>query len=279
MNYLWVIVGIVVLSVIITLLRTYTEKKDGEAQYQLEKEMNGIYSFYNGTLTLYKIDPRLRKILTLTPYAATTYKDIPEEYVYTGATVGGVTTGGVHKTGGYTESHNHSTKRYELKIREYNYQTETVQTRLVEKIYLADDHLRQKAQKHAVNKYLEGSNIIVKKEDTLDTASALFYQMGNQTQAVNSYTLANIDKYPAYEKGGEIINFVCGGKELQAQPQLNLSEKITAATLASVVITVIIGIISCIISLAKTGTIYWSVILTSCVIVWLVFAILFLFVL
>ena len=58
-------------------------------------------SYHNQTLFVTKRDPEIANIFTIQPYRKTQYGYSPEKLIYTGATVGGVTTGGWHKSGGF----------------------------------------------------------------------------------------------------------------------------------------------------------------------------------
>ena len=65
------------------------------------KKYDKIASFEDGVLTISERSELFKSYIKIEPFYFANISYKPESLVYTGATVGGITTGGVHKEGGY----------------------------------------------------------------------------------------------------------------------------------------------------------------------------------
>lgn len=180
--------GIIGICFIIAIIEPFItpkkNKRNADKIYNLAQELSEVCSFnqYDNTLTLYKQDKRILKLVSVSPYTA-----VYEEY--------GVLT-------------RQRTDRYELKIKSYDYQTESVKVYPIEKIRLQGKNLMAKAKQHDVSKYLENNHIIIKEKYIVPRESASLMSIGLTEKATKEYTLNNIDKYPTMEKCREIIGWL-----------------------------------------------------------------------
>lgn len=130
----------------------------------------------------------------------------PEEYIYTSATVGGITTGGVTKIGGYNYVSNvQKTGKYQLR-----YAGKTV-----ERIVLTKE-LRKQAKNSQIAEYLNADGNIEVISSVASSRTQLL--MSGLNSSVNMKTVENslaIDRskgygYPTYEKCIAIMNWLSG---------------------------------------------------------------------
>lgn len=128
---------------------------------------NLLFDSTTKELTLNKRDSTNRKVLSVTELWNHTLNYEPEKYVYTGATVGGVHTGGVHKEGGYNYVTGTKTGKYHIWYSDgVRYETND-NSGFVHSIKLADMNLVKKAKESkCVSKYLQ-ENMLVLEYKTL----------------------------------------------------------------------------------------------------------------
>ena len=142
-------------------------------------------------------------IMQTAPHKGKRYdKYEPEKYVYTGATVGGVTTGGIHKEGDYHYiSSQENTGRYY-----FNYCGKTVN-----KIELSDRLLKM-AKNSNISKYIEDKYIVIYDSKAVQMPSYVSQGlMSGSLDAMNLGTRYTAMGYPTREKCEEIKNWICGG--------------------------------------------------------------------
>ena len=125
----------------------------------------------------------------------------PETYVYTGMSVGGISTGEVNKHGGYDYiSSAKKTGKYQILFN----------GKSVDKIKLPR-HLVDDAKNAGLGAYITEDEINVKDFSNvrLDNTSLL---NGNSSTSLMYYAVQKdmISAYPTYEKCSEIINWLCG---------------------------------------------------------------------
>lgn len=99
------------------------------------------------------------KRFILKNYVSTRVGYTPEKLIFTSATVGGVTTGGVDKVGGYGTEQK-STDRYNVFFTYVSSEKDELKEVEVKKIALSDELLEQ-AKKSNIKKYLNGNKIII----------------------------------------------------------------------------------------------------------------------
>jgi len=163
---------------------------------------------YGDSLWITKRNPYFAKIIKIIPHKMniTAYK--PESYVYTGATVGGITTGGFHKEGGY------------------NYIASTIKTEKcalvfgrkkgveIKSIYLTPELAKEARKSFTIKDYVTDSNyIMVENEiEISDYEKKLFFESAK----ANSPSHYNIASRHAYERAPDrakceaILEWICG---------------------------------------------------------------------
>lgn len=136
---------VVVIALILGALffETFYGKKEKEKLAEL-----AIYK--NQALTLQGRHPMLKYFLKVKPVVHKNYKYNDPKLVYTGATVGGITTGGFHVQGGdYTEQISNS-GRYELIFNKFL---------VPEKIILSEELTAEAKTDHHLRKLLKGNEL------------------------------------------------------------------------------------------------------------------------
>ena len=147
------------------------------------------------------------KLIISRRFKNTYLKDVPEKYVYTGATVGGVTTGGVSKVGGYTDGLDYDTDKYELLLKDVKTKIngkKVIQSHVIKTIYL-NNELLEEAKNSEIECYIKGRNIVVVEE--VELPSNLKYLSG--TQAANMLKAYESEGYPTKEKCEAILEWLC----------------------------------------------------------------------
>ena len=111
---------------------------DNARKNKFQEDTKGLWEVdtVNHTVTIYKRHPSLSKMFYYTEYEATQTTYTKEEYVFTAATVGNVTVGGVDKIGGYKDK-KVKTGKYELSF-SYDGLTSTN----IKRIYLSKELLQ-----------------------------------------------------------------------------------------------------------------------------------------
>ena len=168
----------------------------------------GFWWYSDEVFELEKRDENIRKYIKIKKVYNAEYGYEPEKYVYTGVTVGGVTTGGIHKEDSYNYVSNVSnTGRYMLECGDKSFF----------KIKLSRDLLKE-AKKSYINKYLDGNIIRVygfnddEKPECSDSAvkSAMNYLNTSDMRSFNALNAELKKGYPTYEKCNAILNWMCG---------------------------------------------------------------------
>ncbi|MBR5479161.1 MAG: hypothetical protein IKU84_03200 [Clostridia bacterium] len=174
-------------------------------------DMSDCYAYHDGSLTLLKCDERFGTICKIERKTLSTLHYVPEKYVYTGATVGGITTGGVHKEGGYNEATPISEKRYELKIKVYDESSHQMVYLPIDSIHVADKSLLEAAKANPrISDYISGSFIWLNDSNALpDNFTSIAHRL-SPNDFHNAIMLHEIQNYPTYTKCLDILNFICG---------------------------------------------------------------------
>lgn len=209
-----VLIGLVVLAVVVLLCVVLKAAEDGEQILQQRRQLREELKQYAHIEKQYDIDKiGSYKVLVLNqqmPQFADAFfieKDIitpmhynPEKYIYTSATVGGITTGGIDKVGGnYVEGKAVDSGRCILK-----YWGEKVQ-----RIQL-NDELFKKAQNSIIEKYLNDKMQIVVEDEPNTTIKAAAV-LAAQATGLHSWVTQDLmhDGYPSEQKCREIISWIC----------------------------------------------------------------------
>ena len=204
--YLAVVVGIV-LSLIRKFRKETQEIKQQQRAMEDEKtqqqEMKEYADLSRGKLFLRKRGERLALFLKIHNDKNYILDYKPKQYIFTSATVGGITTGGVDSVGGYNYVSSWvETGKCTLQF--FSHKIETIQL---------TDSLYEKAKKSEIAKYLNDKKQIVVEDNGLEIrslagASAMGYAMDTTK---GSLVLQNAAKagYPSQQKCVEIMNWLC----------------------------------------------------------------------
>ena len=162
-------------------------EKDEQHTQTIELTKDSV-DFRDVIVYLKKRNPNLRKIITIENHYTGKLKYNPETIHYGSVTVGGVTTGGVYKTGGdYTTI----TKKSEMKHMCYD-------GHMIVDIELTDE-LCNKAKTSYISKYLDGKRIQV---------------MGREFLSYTPTTIEQVElgkgSGTPLDKCNDILNWICG---------------------------------------------------------------------
>lgn len=147
--------------------------------------------------------PGLSNVLRIEEHVNTVTVHKPTEYIYTSATVGGITTGGVTKTGGY--DYLASTGKSGKYILVYGDNTPISKIQLSDKLY-------REALGSDIKEYIndEKQIVLIKPYTPYGLeADALKAMITDGKMSLASDMLANRADYPSYEKCTRILNWLC----------------------------------------------------------------------
>lgn len=138
--------------------------------------------------------------------------DHPAELVYTGATVGGVHTGGFHVEEAYTSSRNIGSDRYVIWF------TSGEDAFIVKQVVLFDDALIREAKAHPqLRQFLQGDTLVLKYKDSQCQMDALergavdsAMRRGDTTAAKNVAMRAIMASYMKRNDAKAVLNWMCG---------------------------------------------------------------------
>ncbi|MBE6738554.1 MAG: hypothetical protein E7566_07920 [Ruminococcaceae bacterium] len=212
------IIGVVVFFIVFIcmLLQQKSERKRVEGFREATEELRGICTnYYGDEVHLNKQDPRISKLIQIYAYNPHIYTQTPKKIVYTGATVGGVSTGGFHTTGGQIIRTDLSSDRFEICFwkKEWNSSTQTDEwvAKPIKKFILSDE-LKEIARKDTfVSDYLDKKGDLIVTEDfKVSAEAALLFRGGYTGHAVNTFNMDKVDSYPDEFKCKWILDFVYG---------------------------------------------------------------------
>lgn len=211
-------VSIFVIGGIVAVIKSISDAKE------YKKELNDVKSAtenlsstfiegFSGSIGFKNIyvmqrHPDFEKLLTYEVHENAIYTDVPKKYVYTSATVGGVTTGGVTEMGGYTDVTKYSSHAFELRLKEVQKGSdgkEAIYTKLIKKIELSSEMLKD-AKKSKISKYVKDDSIIVIED--ADISASIMDMPTNK--ALHAYDVQASKGYPSMKKCIEIIEWLSG---------------------------------------------------------------------
>ena len=144
------------------------------------------------TLVLKRRGPELSKAIKILDDRNYTISYKPEEYIFTSVTVGGITTGGVDKIGGYNYiSGSTKTGKYQLWYID----------KLIRSIQLSDE-LFEQAKESLIAEYLNMATkeIVVISSVALSYTTQMLLNTGHTDYAFDNMTKESKAGYPTYEK-------------------------------------------------------------------------------
>ena len=185
----------------------HEQKKKNLKKGQSETKGMIWYDTENRTIKLTDRHPSFKERFSFEHYESSKVVYQEEKLIYTSATVGGVTTGGVDKVGGI-QSETVKTNKFELV---YEYATkDTIKKGFIEKITLTDELLKQ-AQKSNIAKYIKGNDILVVDELVESTDLIRGYlKIGHNSSAANVMNEDKLRTMPTLDKCKAIVNWVSG---------------------------------------------------------------------
>lgn len=203
MKFIGLGIGIIFLvGVVYFIVRCFTEIKedDGKQMVQralLERELKQYATFSDGVLKLTKCSPQFSTAFHISQVMHTPMSYNPARYIYTSATVGGITTGGIDKVGG---NYVRSGKQIDSGKCELQYWGQKVkQIQLTSELY-------EKAQNSSIKKYLNADKQIVV-EQKANGGAVLAIQIYG-THSMEAQEMMH-DGYPSEQKCREIIDWIC----------------------------------------------------------------------
>ena len=140
---------------------TFSDKKDKDKLKELNKKTSHALKFdpETGVITLTERNQTYAKMFDFERYVSKRHSYSQEKLIFTSATVGGVTTGGVDKVGGY-DTEQKKTDRYNLVYKYVDPKDNSSKKGIVKEIELSDD-LLEEAIHSEVKVYLNGNRIVV----------------------------------------------------------------------------------------------------------------------
>ena len=206
--YIYILFGVGTLVWIIACIAIAVSHQNDIKQIEEAHEtLRFHYSTVSKSLDITNRTSDFSKLILSRRLKNTYLKDVPEKYVYTGASVGGVTTGGVRKVGGYTDGLDYDTDKYELVLRDVRTKIngkKVIQSHVIKTIYL-NNELLEEAKNSDIECYIKGRNIVVVEE--VEIPSNLKYLSG--TQAANMLKAYESEGYPTKEKCEAIWEWLC----------------------------------------------------------------------
>jgi len=161
------------------------------------QKVSEIAEYKDGTLTLSERSRYLKDMIDYIQVTANTYHKTPEKLHYGSATVGGVTTGGLYKTGGTIDKKTiYCGDRWH-----FLYDGEEVN-----KIILTDK-LAQEAQESKIKEYCKENAIIIVTNRRGCSSEALMLAKAGDMSRMH---LENAQIYPTLEKVKAIISWIAG---------------------------------------------------------------------
>lgn len=210
----YIIFGIAAVVAVIMCIKIAVESdRDQKFVQQMQDKHHDIYHYnsYGKCLEIYKKHPKFPKMLTIENHTISKYTDVPERYVYTGATVGGVSTGGFTKLGGYTDAQTLRTNKCVIMLKELSEDFFTdkivMKHREVHEIRL-NGELLEAAKNASVRSYLKGDRLILVNKTDVSAGTAAMYRTGNTLGAVNALEREQSEGYPSFLECTEIMDWL-----------------------------------------------------------------------
>lgn len=196
-----------------------SDNKDKNKLKAAHEKTKNILEFdeKTGVITIKQRNKDIAKQFNFENYVSTRHGYAQEKIIYTSATVGGVTTGGFDKVGGYgTEKK--KTDKYNLIYQYVDSETNSTKKICVTKIKLSDE-LAKKAQNSKVKEYLnaKGNSIIVITElQSSEKEKQAYVNLHRISGGGYTTHLANLEEddkirtLPTLKKCSDIISWISG---------------------------------------------------------------------
>ena len=193
------------------------EKKDKNALKTLQEQTKSILTVdkNTGRVTITQRHKAFAKLFTCENYVSTRHGYAEEKLIFTSATVGGVTTGGVEKVGGY------GTEKKKTDKCNLVYQYVDPKNNQTKKVYVTaiqlSESLRKSAKLSKIKEYLDGNSLIVvtplvssEKEKQAYLNLHRISGGGYSTHLANLEEDDRIRTLPTLQKCNDIISWISG---------------------------------------------------------------------
>lgn len=186
---------------IIWCIKLAKQRKTNEERRSLElPQIKYDYDKKKKTINVSKRGPGFNHIIRIDEHEVKNYTYVKPSYSFTSVTVGGVTTGGISKSGDYyKQDSNH--KNYELVYCSSPY---VEKGELIELIHLTDE-LVEKAKQTSISSYLDGNDIVVVKDIDVTDEVATLAQYGMMDDAMTYMNIKKAEGFPSLSKAKDIL--------------------------------------------------------------------------
>lgn len=171
---------------------------------------NMKYDLHSKTLTLMERRNSNGMALKIMQMTDQNLKYHEAQYVYTGATVGGITTGGIHKTGDYHTIESTSTGKYEICYKDRDiYHNDQLYP--IKSIKLTNEMVEKAKKDELLHGFLKDDTLVLEKETNNNgdlMKSAL--NANNTTLAMQIAKKDYFDKQLTKEECTQIVNWIVG---------------------------------------------------------------------
>lgn len=204
-----------VVGIIVALILSNQEQQEiAQKKIQAEKLENELkeYAVYSNSfqtgkvLTLKSHSKELSSTFMMRNKEQVFFAYEPVRYIYTSATAGRITTGGIEKTGGHNSVvMKNATEKCQL----------LYFGKEIEYIVLSDE-LYEEAQQSKIKQYLDNDQkrIIIVDTKKLNTAGMAGAILGtDNATTLNLYSYLSVEASRTYRQCNEIIDWICGGND------------------------------------------------------------------
>lgn len=181
----------------------YSKSLENEAARNIASTyLQCSYDEFSKTLYVGNRAPEYRDFLIIRGHSTKAYNYVEPSYQYTAVSVGGVTTGGISKSGDYYKKSDY-TMNYEIVY------PNSSNGGVIEWIFLTNG-LLPLAKKSMLKEYIENDKVRVVNEYKASNLYVQYQKMGLSDMAVSQLEQDKSAAYPTKEKCDKIINWLCG---------------------------------------------------------------------